>query len=115
MSSLFSLHRFGRIIGLKGHNQMRKYIQRWASLVDRSKLHSESGVEIARLRNQLCNLKATLHDLTNQDEAAASLAAERALNRLVFLFYYALQDCYKQNYLPFAVLYFTITQGNCLQ
>lgn len=73
--------RFGRIISLKGHNQMRKYIQRWASLVDRSKLHSESGVEIARLRNQLCNLKATLHDLTNQDEAAASLAAERALNR----------------------------------
>lgn len=68
-------------MSLKGHNQMRKYIQRWASLVDRSKLHSESGVEIARLRNQLCNLKATLHDLTNQDEAAASLAAERALNR----------------------------------
>lgn len=75
--------RFGRIVSLKGHNQMRKYIQRWASLVDRSKLHSESGVEIARLRNQLCNLKATLHDLTNQDEAAASLAAERALNRFV--------------------------------
>lgn len=66
---------------------MRKYIQRWASLVDRSKLHSESGVEIARLRNQLCNLKATLHDLTNQDEAAASLAAERALNR-----YYCYSD-----------------------
>lgn len=63
---------------------MRKYIQRWASLVDRSKLHSESGVEIARLRNQLCNLKATLHDLTNQDEAAASLAAERALNRYTY-------------------------------
>lgn len=75
--------RFGRIVSLKGHNQMRKYIQRWASLVDRSKLYSESGVEIARLRNQLCNLKATLHDLTNQDEAAASLAAERALNRFV--------------------------------
>jgi hypothetical protein len=53
----------------------------WRSMVERSKQYNESGVEIARLRNELCNLKAALHDLTNKDEIAASLAAERSLNR----------------------------------
>jgi len=38
-------------------------------------------MQIAKLRNELCNLKATLHELINQDEVAASLAAEKALNR----------------------------------
>ena len=81
---IFTVHtcyRFGRIMGWKGHNQVRKYLHRWRSMVERSKQYNESGVEIARLRSELCNMKATLHDLTNKDEIAASLAAERALNR----------------------------------
>jgi hypothetical protein len=64
---------------------MRKYMHRWRSLVERSKQYNESGVEIARLRSELCNLKASLHDLTNKDEIAASLAAEKALNRYLSL------------------------------
>lgn len=73
--------RFGRIIGWKGCTQLRKYMHRWRSMVDRSKQYNESGVEIARLRSEVCNLKAVLHDLTNKEEVAASLAAERSLNR----------------------------------
>lgn len=55
-------------------------------MVDRSKQYNESGVEIARLRSEVCNLKAVLHDLTNKEEVAASLAAERSLNRCVTYF-----------------------------
>ena len=75
------IFRFGRIVCWKGHIQLRKYLKRWEALIQRSKQNAESGVEIARLRNALCNMKATLHDLTNKEEIAASLAAERALNR----------------------------------
>ena len=77
--------------------------------MDKSKQHSESGVEIARLRNELCNLKATLHDLTNQDEVAASLAAERALNRWGIL-YIIYQCCVVYVYMLMSSLaqYFSI-------
>jgi hypothetical protein len=75
--------RFGRVLGWKGHTQMRKFFKRWEGVLERTKQYAESGSEIAKLRNELCNLKATLHDLTNKDEVASSLAAERSLNRYV--------------------------------
>jgi hypothetical protein len=56
-------------------------MHRWRSLVERSKQYNESGIEIARLRNEVCNLKAQLHDLTNKEEVSAHLAAERSMNR----------------------------------
>jgi len=76
-----ALRRFGRILAHKGEFQMRRFWKRWEALMTSSRHSTQSGAEIAKLRNQLCNLKATLHDLTNQDEVAASLAAERAMSR----------------------------------
>jgi hypothetical protein len=40
-----------------------------------------SSTEVLRLRGQVCDLTAKIHELANEKEAAAALLAERALNR----------------------------------
>jgi hypothetical protein len=79
--ALLVVHRFGRVIGSKGVLQLRRSFKRWEQCVQKTASSIEAALQIAKLRNELCNLKATLHELTNQDEMAASLAAEKALNR----------------------------------
>ena len=79
--TMWIVHRFGRVISSKGLLQLRRSFKRWELCVRKTTGSIEASMQIAKLRNELCNLKATLHELTNQDEMAASLAAEKALNR----------------------------------
>eukprot|EP01034_Spumella_vulgaris_P023370 gene23370-29583_t len=76
-----ALQRFGRVIGSHGRDVIRKSFRVWERAIQHTRLAGKSSEEVAALKYELCNLKATLHDMTNKSEVAANLAAERALNR----------------------------------
>ena len=77
------LGRMFRISGFKALLAVRPYFQRWVRRCRGEQQDAKVSAEAAGLRIELCNLKAAMHDLTQKDDVATSLAAERALNRLV--------------------------------
>lgn len=75
------MFRFARIIGAKGNEQIRRYFRLWQKITQKHLTLSATAQETAKLKLEICNLKAKVHDVTNKSEIAANLAAERALNR----------------------------------
>jgi len=73
--------RFGRVLSGKGLHQLQRYFHRWEQCVRKTVSSLTTSMENAKLRSELCNLKAMLHELTDRDEVVAGLAAEKALNR----------------------------------
>ena len=73
--------RFGRFLSGKGLHQLQRCFHRWEQCVRKTASSLATSMENAKLRSELCNLKAMLHDLTDRDEVVAGLAAEKALNR----------------------------------
>ncbi len=78
--------RFGRIVGTKGRDQLRRFFRRWNQASSSEKTTARNSDELARIKYELVNVKAALHDAVSKCEMAANLAAERALNRCLMSF-----------------------------
>ncbi len=69
------------MIGSRGKDRIRRLFNVWERATQQSRVAGRTSEEVATLKYEMCNLKATLHDVTGKSELAANLAAERALNR----------------------------------
>jgi hypothetical protein len=78
-----AMNRIVRIYRSRYEVKIRRYFKTWQNQVKEinSANNTNASDEVARLKLEVCNLKATLHDLSSKSEIAANFTAEKAYNR----------------------------------
>jgi hypothetical protein len=78
---LKKLNRFGRILTYFGHTGLKAVFRKWEKNALAVKAEQKLDQVRAELRYEMCGMAYKIHELTSDNTLAASLAAERALNK----------------------------------